>query len=113
MSWLAGYLMPPAAEDRFFLLRLIAPRPTFAQDMTPEERSIMQAHGAYWASKLAAGHAIAFGPVLDPKGAWGLGLIKARDEAEVAAFQAGDPAMTSGRGFRYEVMPMLQLIHSA
>ena len=112
MAWLAGYLAPAADDDdRWFLLRLIAPRPTFAHDMTPEERAMMQAHAAYWAGKLATGQVIAFGPVLDPEGSWGLGLIKARDEAEIAAFEAGDPAITSGRGFRYEVLPMLRLTH--
>ncbi len=108
LGWLGGHVAP---EERFFLLRLIAPRPTFAMDMTADERAIMEKHGVYWRGKLAAGVAIAFGPVLDPKGPWGMGLVKAHDEAEVAAFEAGDPAITSGRGFRYEVLPMLRLVH--
>jgi uncharacterized protein len=33
---------------KFFALKLILPRPTFAQDMTDEERSIMQEHIGFW-----------------------------------------------------------------
>ncbi len=29
---------------KYYALKLIPPRPTFAQDMTPEERNIMQQH---------------------------------------------------------------------
>jgi uncharacterized protein YciI len=93
-----------------FLLRLIAPRPTFAADMTPEEATLMQEHGNYWRRKLAEGVAVAFGPVLDPAGAWGLGLVRAADEAEVQAFTAEDPVMQARRGFRYQVRPMLTLV---
>jgi len=53
---------------------------------------------------------IVFGPVADPKGGWGLGVVRARDEAEVAAFEAGDPVVRSGRGFRYEVLPMVSAV---
>ena len=31
-----------------FVFRLNAPRPTFALDMTDEERAIMGRHAAYW-----------------------------------------------------------------
>jgi hypothetical protein len=31
-----------------FVFRLIAPRPTFAVDMTEEEREVMGHHAAYW-----------------------------------------------------------------
>jgi uncharacterized protein YndB with AHSA1/START domain len=107
-TWLDKHLAPD--DKRVFLIRLLPPRPTFMQDMTAEERTMMQNHGAYWRAKLAEGVAIAFGPVADPKGGWGLGLIKARDEAEVRRFEAEDPAIASGRGLRYEVMPMVALV---
>ncbi len=100
----------PGAEQRGFLLRLIAPRPSFMQDMTPEERAMMAEHAAYWRRKLAEGVVVAFGPVLDPAGPWGLGVIRAPDEAAVHAFEAEDPAMRSGRGFRYEILPMAALV---
>jgi uncharacterized protein YndB with AHSA1/START domain len=102
---LAGHVAPKVARKTFFV-RLVAPRPTFMMDMTAEEREVMRAHGAYWREKLAAGSAIAFGPVADPQGGWGLGVVQAADEAEMRAFEAGDPVIESGRGFRYEVLPM-------
>jgi hypothetical protein len=58
----------------FFFCRLIPPRASFMVDMTPAEREVMQQHAAYWRVLLAEGKAIAFGPVADPKGAWGLGM---------------------------------------
>ncbi|HTR51094.1 MAG TPA: SRPBCC domain-containing protein [Kofleriaceae bacterium] len=107
---LLGKHCEPAADPRYFLLRLIPPRATFAQDMSADERAVMTAHGVYWREQLAAGTAIAFGPVLDPAGAWGLGLVRARDEAEVRAFAGKDPALTSNIGMRYELVPMATLV---
>lgn len=103
--------MTASGEHRHFFVRLIAPRPTFMQDMTADERAAMQEHGMYWRGKLAEGVAIAFGPVADPKGAWGLGLLKVRDEAEVKAFEAADPAVTK-LGMHYEVLPMVALVYA-
>ena len=93
------------------MCRLLPPRPTFMKDMTADERAIMQEHGRYWRGKLDEGIAIAFGPVADPSGGWGLGLVEARDETELKAFQAADPAIESGRGFRYESLPMAQIVY--
>ncbi len=70
----------------------------------------MKQHGAYWEGKLAEGVAIAFGPVLDPSGAWGLGLIRVADEAAAVAYTAEDPVILARRGFRYEILPMLALV---
>jgi uncharacterized protein YndB with AHSA1/START domain len=109
LGWLNRYLSP-ASAGRVFVCRLFPPRPSFMQDMTPDERAVMQAHSQYWRSKLAEGTAIAFGPVADPSGGWGLGILEVRDEAELHAIQAADPAIQSGRGFRYESLPMLQIV---
>jgi uncharacterized protein YndB with AHSA1/START domain len=109
LGWLDGFFTTVTAAalgDAFFFCRLIPPRPSFAQDMTPEERTMMGEHAAYWREHLAAGRAIVFGPVADPAGAWGLGVVRVKDEAEARAFEAGDPAVSSGRGFRYEILPM-------
>jgi uncharacterized protein YndB with AHSA1/START domain len=107
LGWLDGHFAP---GERWYLLRLIPPRPTFAQDMSADERALMQRHGAYWRGKLAEGRVLAFGPVLDPEGAWGLGLVNAKDQAEVHAFEAGDPAIESGLSFRYETLPVANLV---
>jgi uncharacterized protein YciI len=81
-----------------FVFRLKAPRPNFALDMTEEEREIMGRHGAYWQPYIESGQMVVFGPVLDGTGSWGLGVVEAddEDEAELRAFAAGDPAVTTG-----------------
>ncbi len=55
-----------------FVYKLIPPRPTFALDMSDAETKIMGEHAAYWQSLLDRGEVVAFGPVLDPAGSWGL-----------------------------------------
>jgi uncharacterized protein len=90
-----------------FVFRLNAPRPTFAQDMTDEEREIMGRHAAHWQPYLDSGQMVIFGPVLDGTGSWGLGVVEADDEEEVRAFAARDPAVTSGTA-TMEVGRMLQ-----
>ncbi len=89
---------------KHFALKLIAPRPTFAQDMTDDERSIMQQHVTYWMDLMNKGSVLVFGPVMDPKGAYGLGIIEVDSEEEVTAFMANDPAIKINK---YEVYPMM------
>ena len=79
-----------------FVFRLIAPRPTFALDMTDEERQIMASHAAYWRPLIDAGQIVIFGPVLDTTGSWGLAVVEAEDEDKLRCFAAGDPAVKSG-----------------
>jgi uncharacterized protein len=79
-----------------FAFRLKAPRPTFALDMSDEEREIMSRHAAYWQPYIDSGQMVVFGPVLDDTGSWGLGVIEAEDEDELRAFAAHDPVVTSG-----------------
>jgi uncharacterized protein YciI len=81
-----------------FVFRLKAPRPTFALDMTDEERDIMGRHAAYWQPWIDSGRMVTFGPVLDATGSWGLGVVEADDEDELRAFAAGDPAVTTETG---------------
>ena len=94
----------------YYLLKLTPPRPTFSQDMTPTEREIMQAHVAYWSSWADKRVAVIFGPVADPEGTWGVGIIEVADQAEVRALTGNDPVNTSGLGFKYDVFPMPQAI---
>jgi uncharacterized protein len=78
-----------------FVFRLIAPRPTFALDMTDDERAVMERHATYWQPLIDAGQMVVFGPVLDAEGSWGLGVVEADDEDELRAFAAGDPVVTT------------------
>jgi uncharacterized protein YciI len=89
-----------------FVFRLLAPRPTFALDMTDAEREIMGRHAAHWRPLVEAGRMVVFGPVLDSSGSWGLGVVEAEDEEEIRVFAASDPAVTSGTA-RVEVGRML------
>jgi uncharacterized protein YciI len=76
---------------KHFMLKLNPCRPTFAQDMTQEERDIMQQHVAYWKDLMQKEYVLVFGPVMDPEGVYGLGVIEA-DEKQVKTFVANDPA---------------------
>jgi uncharacterized protein YndB with AHSA1/START domain len=110
LGWLGGF-EPLVEQTRHFVIRLVPPRPTFMLDMTAEEGAIMQAHVGYWMGLLAEGQAIVFGPVADPAGAWGLGVVRAPDEAAVRALEANDPAIAAQRGFRYEILPMARAVY--
>src|SRR5262245_29446465 len=88
-----------------FFLKLIPPRPTFPTDMNETERAAMQRHAAYLAELIEKGAGIAFGPVFDPAGVFGMGIVEAEDEAAARALTDKDPAVTSGVG-RYEIFPM-------
>lgn len=93
-----------------FVFRLIPPRPSFPVDLSAGERAVMTEPVAYWRRLAAAGQALAFGPVNDPAGPYGIGIIVARDLAAAEALRDEDPAIRSGRGFRTEIAPMLQLV---
>jgi uncharacterized protein len=81
----------------YFVYRLIPPRPTFGPgDMTDAEAAVMAEHGAYWSQHVATGHAVVFGPVTDPDGNWGLGVVEADSEADVVTLRDADPAVSSG-----------------
>ena len=58
----------------------------------------MTRHAAYWQPLVESGQMVVFGPVLDGSGSWGLGIIEVDDEAELRAFVAHDPVVTSGTG---------------
>jgi uncharacterized protein YciI len=90
-----------------FVLRLLAPRPTFAVDMTDEERAIMGRHAAHWQPYLESGRMVVFGPVLDDDGSFGLAVVEADDEDELRAFAAADPVVTTGTA-EFRIGTMLQ-----
>lgn len=105
-GWLADHL-GPRADSAVFVNRLIGPRPTFPMDISEAERAVMARHVAFWAPLVADGTVIVLGPVGDPAGAYGLGVVRTADAQANAAILAEDPAITSGLGFRYETAPMM------
>ena len=95
---------------KFFYTRLHGPRADFARTMTPAEGSLMREHSAYLRAFAEKRWAVAFGPVADPQGAFGVGLWEVPDDVDVAAICAADPVIKSGSGFRYELHPMPSLV---
>jgi hypothetical protein len=91
----------------YFFVRTQNPRPTFHLDITTEERPIMERHIAYWREKATQGIAVVFGPVMDPKGVYGIGVYQVKDEAEMNELLEHDPA--NGL-LRYEVLPMARAV---
>jgi uncharacterized protein YndB with AHSA1/START domain len=111
LGWLVGHLRGGTHQPKkHYLCRLIPPRPSFAFDMTPAEAEAMKKHAAYWRRLAGEGTAIAFGPVGDPKGPWGMGLLAVNDESELRELQDGDPAIAARIGLKYEAYPMLSLV---
>ena len=95
---------------KYFVLYLNPSRPDFAQTMTPEELNIMQDHIAYWQPHLANGTMIVYGPVFDPKGAYGLGIVGVDTEDELRSLINQDPA---GKINSYEYYPMRAVVRNS
>jgi uncharacterized protein YciI len=89
-----------------FVLRLMAPRPNFALDMSDEERAIMGRHAAHWKPYLESGRMVVFGPILADSGSYGLAVVEADDEDELRRFASEDPVVTTGTA-SFEVGRML------
>ena len=83
-------------SQTLFLFRLIPPRADFAQTMTADEQQAMAGHMEYWQRLLHDGRVGVYGPVADPEGVWGLGVLRAADRAEVLAIGERDPSVTAG-----------------
>ena len=109
LDWLGGFLAPAPAKSHF-MCKLIAPRPTFPSDMTESEGKLMGEHVAHWQPRLGDGTLLVFGPVIDPKGVWGVAIVHAESMEHVQSLTAGDPIVRAGLGFRYEILPMPQTL---
>jgi uncharacterized protein YndB with AHSA1/START domain/uncharacterized protein YciI len=105
-GWLRRHFTPSTPASKFFLIKLRPPRATFAVDMTAAEREVMMQHVAYWTKQRDLGKAVVFGPVMDPAGGWGAGIVELASRAEVQIFEAEDPALLAKLGMRYEVLEM-------
>ena len=90
----------------YYFCRLIPPRSTFTGDMSDAERAIMQRHVAYWKEWMDRGHVIAFGPVADPAGTYGIGIVQVEQESELESFRRNDPTILADAGFRIEAFAM-------
>jgi uncharacterized protein YndB with AHSA1/START domain len=95
-----------------FLFKLLPPRASFMMDMSAEERTLMGVHSVYWRGQLAAGKVIAFGPVADPAGGWGVGLMRVDNTAEATVLTENDPVILADKGFKYELLPMPNAVYA-
>jgi len=94
-----------AMVKQHYFFKLIPPRPTFPQDITDEERRLMDEHSRYYQEHFAAGRLLLYGPVLAPGGAFGLAVLEVDSEAEARQFGDGDPSVRAGLN-RFEFYPM-------
>ncbi len=90
-------------EKKHFFLKLNPPRPTFTIDMSEEERNIMLKHVAYWSPYVNNGTVIVLGPVMDPKGGYGIAVVAVENKELLDELIANDPANGLNR---YEVYSM-------
>jgi uncharacterized protein len=89
-----------------FFMRLVPPRPVFPGSMTPEELALMGKHKDYVAKAFEVGKVLAYGPVLDPSGAFGIALLEMEDLAEAESFARNDPSIVGGMN-SFTLAPMV------
>jgi len=95
---------------KYFLFKLLPPRATFMQDMSPVEMKLMQEHSLYWRGLMGRGLVAAFGPVADPAGGYGVGILELPDDTDPKSLVADDPVAKANAGFRFEIAPMPRAI---
>lgn len=66
----------------------------------------MREHAAYWQDLTDKGLAIAFGPVMNPKGPWGVGMVGVDSEADARFISGNDPFIKANTNFSVEILPM-------
>ena len=94
-------------EKQFYAVYLNPVRPDFASTMSETERAVMLEHIAYWKEIMNQGKVYAFGPVMDPKEVYGLGVVAVENEEELKSIIAKDPAGTINK---YEYFPMKAVV---
>jgi uncharacterized protein len=82
----------------FFVYKFVPHRPDFPTNITEAEATTMRDHVAYWQTLADKGIAVAFGPVADPAGSWGLAVVEADSEDDVYAIRAADPVVLADLG---------------
>jgi uncharacterized protein len=88
---------------KHYFLKLNPPRASFALDMNDEERAVMVRHVAYWAPYVDDGTVIVLGPVMDPKGGFGVAVLAVDSDEQLRRLVDADPA--NGLNW-YEIHPM-------
>ncbi len=96
-------------EKKYFFLKLVPKRADFAQTMSDQERNIMLQHAAYWKDYLDRGMVVVYGPVIDPKGVYGIGIVGVDNEKQLYSLMENDPA---GKINNYEYHPMKAVVRA-
>ncbi|MDR2855619.1 MAG: YciI family protein [Methanomicrobiales archaeon] len=91
-------------DKKYFAAILASPRPTFPMDMSDEEQKIMEEHAIFWETLLHSGQGVITGPILDPKGAYGFGVVIADSVEDASSLLENDPAQKIST---YEIYQML------
>lgn len=94
-------------EKQFYAVYLKPSMPDFAMTMSDQERAVMMQHIGYWTEKMKQGKVYAFGPVMDPREIYGLGVVAVDNEQELKDMIANEPTGTINR---YEYFPMKAVV---
>lgn len=95
---------------KYYFYRLQVSRPTFLADTTGDEKILMQKHDAYLQDLLARKKAVVFGPVADPAGLWGAGVLQLDDDEDAQALMDADPIIRENIGFSCKLLPMPRIL---
>ena len=102
--------MRQAPNSRHFFYKLIPPRPTFPADITEAEGAIMQDHFDYWKRSISDRKVVAYGPVVDPTGTYGIAILEVEDERTARKIAESDPAIKANAGFSFQLYPMVDAV---
>ncbi len=91
-----------------YLTKWHPPRPDFVTTMTDVEKDLMQQHGDWLNSTMAAGPIVAHGPVMDPAAPYGVALWRLDADQDLSELLAQDPIIKAGVG-HYEHFKMLHV----
>lgn len=92
-------------NKQHYLFKLIPPPADLPQDMTDEEKFLMNEHSTYFQLQFDAGKLLLYGPVMAPDRAFGVGIFEVADEAEARQFGENDPSVRVGLN-SWELYPM-------
>jgi uncharacterized protein YciI len=93
---------------KYYLCKYLPPRADFLVTMNADEKQLMMQHGAFLDDLLAKGQIVAHGPVMDPRGGYGVSLYQIADDLDIEVITSEDPIVKNGAG-HYEHHPMLHL----
>lgn len=96
--------------SQYYFFKLIPPRPTFPFDMSEQEKEIMNRHVAYWTDLMQKRTVVVFGPVLDPNGTYGIGVLELPEGQDPQSFADNDPAIKAEAGFAMQLFAMPQVM---